>query len=126
MGAVDNVRRALTEAYGDGLILGGMTVDDLIGDLVEEVRRETSEADRPRDRIRTDHRDVAAGLRSQPGVWGSVGEYSGRASADSIARLIRTAQGTSGDAYAPAGSFEARLKASRYLVEARYVEKPDS
>jgi hypothetical protein len=116
VGAVDDLRRALIDAYGHGLILNGMSAEDLVDAAVEEVRRER------RRTTRADHRMIADYLRSRPGTWGDVSEYGSSDNADDVARMLQTARHTSG-AYAPAGSYEARVRqtGSGFLVEARYV-----
>lgn len=76
---------------------------------------------------RVDHAATAASLREQPGVWLPVGEYRNALTADSTARLIRSAFAGSARYtarfYGPAGSFETRTRLTDdgTLLEARYV-----
>ncbi|MEV8600491.1 hypothetical protein AB0465_11495 [Streptomyces griseoviridis] len=82
-------------------------------------------------RKNVDHFAVAAACRATPGQWLMVGEYGSRYSAESTARVIRSGQTTSGRgraAYAPPGSFEARVEqADRgHGIEVRYVGARES
>lgn len=76
-------------------------------------------------RARVNHAQASATLRAEPGVWLPVGEYRASTSAYGIALMIRTASrsGSSGLAYAPGGSFEARteLTDTGTQVVARYI-----
>lgn len=78
-------------------------------------------------RPHVDHAATAARLRAQPGVWLPVGEYGSSASADSIARAIRSGYerrpGRADSPYAPCGTFEARLELTEFgaRITARYV-----
>jgi len=80
-------------------------------------------------RRHVDHAATAARLRAQPGEWLPVGEYRSSASADSIAREIRSGYerrpGRPVSPYAPRGSFEARMDLTEFGVQitARYVGK---
>ncbi|MGW2209958.1 hypothetical protein [Streptomyces sp. NPDC001781] len=79
-------------------------------------------------RRQIDHRQIAAALRAQPGMWLPVGEYRSSESAKAAARTIRTAyqnpnSGRGSSSYAPAGSFEARTELTEdgTRVVARFV-----
>lgn len=83
-----------------------------------EVLAELREASHRRKRV--SHKAVAAQLRTQPGEWGPVGDYSSSASAVGIVSHIRTAFLV---AYRPAGAYEARTEMvdEGTRVHARYV-----
>lgn len=79
---------------------------------------------RPVKRPLINHTEIAAQLRTQPGVWSTVGEYPSSDSAESAARRIRTSYNAR--MYAPAGAFEARTERTEFgaQVIARYVGTP--
>ena len=53
------------------------------------------------------HQAAAEGLKVIPGLWLPVGSYLSRTSAQDMARQVKAARRS---AYAPAGSFDARVE----------------
>lgn len=77
--------------------------------MTDDIVWENPPRDRPgRGAGGVNHRKVAAQLRSKPGVWGVVGEYSNGNTSSSIAWHIKRAANL--PAYEPAGSFEAMAR----------------
>lgn len=98
--------------------------------MSDDIIWENPPRDRPgRGATNVDHTKAAALLRSKPGAWGVVGEYSNGQTSATIAWLIR--RGDSLKAYAPKGDFQAMARSvdtiedgqrvRHFRVYARYV-----
>lgn len=62
---------------------------------------------RAKTRPLVNHLAAADGLREMPGLWLPVGQYASAYSAEDMARQVKTGRLM---AYAPAGSFDARVE----------------
>lgn len=78
-------------------------------------------------RPQTNHKETAAALQAQPGVWLIVGDYRNSISADSVAKRIRHGYPIGareyGTPYQPAGAYETRTEPvdDGTRVHARYT-----
>ncbi|MFD5491531.1 hypothetical protein ACFWH4_00980 [Streptomyces sp. NPDC127091] len=67
--------------------------------------------------VQIDHRDAAARLRAQPGVWLPVGEYRTQGTANAAAKAIRTGRWPNGNpAPYTVGEFEPRTELTEFGV----------
>jgi hypothetical protein len=124
----DQRAEILTEAIDDltnCLRLGGIAQRGLV--LARKRLTALRDGDTPEPpRRNVSHPRTAERCREKPGEWLTVGTYSSAEAATATARMIRGAlvsRASSANAYAPAGTFEARTAPAgdRTRVEARYV-----
>jgi hypothetical protein len=85
-------------------------------------------ARRPRGSKPVSHADAARRLSAQPHVWGLVGVYRSRSGAKSTSGHILRATFCGFTAYAPAGSYETRIRLDDegWALEARHMGSPVS
>lgn len=118
-----SARRQIIAALSEDSTGGIATLADvaraeqLVDAYRAEILAELREATRRRKRV--SHKAVAAQLRTQPGEWAPVGDYS----STSAAGIVHHIQNAYLVAYDPAGAFEARteLVDEGTRVHARYV-----